>query len=279
MRYRNSRDILGAAKNITVSQSGGKWFASIQTEREVDQPVPKATTAIGIDVGIARFATMSDGAFVAPLARFKKHEQRLDKYQKRMSRKVKFSSNWKKSKAKVQKVHSRIANARRDFLNRTTTTISQDHAMVAIEDLKVRNMSKSAQGTADAPGRNVAAKAGLNKAILDQGWFEFRRQLEYKLNWNGGILVAVPAHHTSQTCPCCGHVAKENRQTQASFACVLCGYANNADVVGAINVLERGQRLLACGEDGSGRGRKTPAKPASVKQEPTEVTAREVSHA
>ena len=89
--------------------------------------------------------------------------------------------------------------------------------------------------------------------------------------WNGGMLQAVPAHHTSQTCPCCGHIAKENRLKQAEFFCVDCGYKNHADVVGAMNVLERGQRLLACGEDGSGRGRKITTKPASAKQEPAEV--------
>lgn len=93
IRYRNSRDILGKAKNITVSLSGGKWFASIQTEREVEQPIPTATSAIGIDVGIARFATMSDGDFVAPLNSFKKHEARLKRYQRSMSRKAKFSKN------------------------------------------------------------------------------------------------------------------------------------------------------------------------------------------
>ncbi len=99
------------------------------------------------------------------------------------------------------------------------------------------------------------------------------------MDWTGGMLLAVPAHHTSQTCPCCGHVAKENRLKQAAFLCVDCGYAENADVVGAINVLGRGQRLLACGEDGSGRGRKTTTKPASVKQEPTEATMQEATHA
>lgn len=278
MRYRNSRDILGAAKNITVSQSGGKWYASIQTEREVEQPIPTATSAIGIDMGIARFATLSDGSFIAPLGSFKKHEQRLKKYQRRMSRKVKFSKNWHKAKRKVQSIHTRIGNARKDFLHKATTEISKNHAMVAIEDLQVRNMSRSAQGTTEAPGKNVAAKSGLNKAILDQGWFEFRRQLEYKLNWSGGILVAVPAHYTSQTCPACGHVAKENRQTQAKFSCVDCGHEENADVVGALNVLARGHRVAACGEDGSGSGRKTRTKPASAKQEPTEVTMREVTH-
>jgi len=278
MRYRNSRDILGAEKNITVSQSGGKWYASIQTEREVEQPIPTATSAIGIDMGIARFATLSDGSFIAPLGSFKKHEQRLKKYQRRMSRKVKFSKNWHKAKRKVQSIHTRIGNARKDFLHKATTEISKNHAMVAIEDLQVRNMSRSAQGTTEAPGKNVAAKSGLNKAILDQGWFEFRRQLEYKLNWSGGILVAVPAHYTSQTCPACGHVAKENRQTQAKFSCVDCGYEENADVVGALNVLARGHRVAACGEDGSGLARKRKTKPASAKQEPTEVTMREVTH-
>ena len=278
MRYRNSRDILGTAKNITLSQAGGKWFASIQTERELEQAVPAATRAIGIDVGIARFATMSDGSFVAPLDSFKKHEQRLKKYQRRMSRKVKFSQNWHKAKRKVQNIHTRIGNARKDFLHKKTAEISKNFRVVAVEDLQVRNMSRSAAGNAEKPGKNVAAKSGLNKAILDQGWFEFRRQLEYKLECNGGVLIAVPAHYTSQTCPCCGHVAKANRQTQAKFECVDCGYETHADVVGAMNILARGYLVAACGEDGSGLGRKSKTKPASVKQEPTEVTMHEVAH-
>ena len=264
LRYRNSRDVFGELRNVTVSQSGGKWFASIQTQREIGHPLPTATTAIGIDVGIARFATMSDGGFIAPLNSFKKHQQRLARYQRRMSRKVKFSSNWKKAKARVRKIHTRIANSRKDFLHKTTTTISQNHALVCIEDLQVRNMSRSSKGTIEQPGKQVAQKSGLNRAILDQGWGEFRRQLGYKLGWNGGMLLAVPPHHTSQTCPACGHVSKDNRKTQASFLCVDCGYENHADVVGAINVLARGHRVLACGEPAqSGRSRK---------QEPAEAS-------
>jgi putative transposase len=95
-----------------------------------------------------------------------------------MSRKIKFSSNWRKAKAKVQRVHTRIGHARRDYLHKTTTTISKNHAMVCIEDLQVRNLSKSAKGTLEANGKNVRAKSALNKSILDQGWFEFRRQLD-----------------------------------------------------------------------------------------------------
>ncbi|MRV76499.1 transposase [Duganella sp. FT92W] len=264
LRYRNSRRVQGDLRNVTVSQSGGKWYVAIQTQCEVEQPLPTATTAIGIDVGIARFVTMSDGAFIAPLNSFKKHQRRLARYQRRMSRKVKFSSNWKKAKARVQKMHTRIANARKDFLHKTTTTISKNHALVCIEDVQVKNMSRSAKGTVEQPGSKVRQKSGLNRAIVDQGWGEFHRQLGYKLAWNGGMLLAVPSHHTSQTCPACGHVSQDNRRTQAQFLCVDCGYKNHADVVGAINILARGHRVLACGE--------LAQSGCSMKQEPTVAT-------
>lgn len=263
LRYRNSRDVLGEVKNVTVNQSCGKWFVSIQTEREIDQPLPQGE-AVGIDMGIARFATLSDGSYLKPLNSFKKHQQRLTCYQRAMSRKVKFSNNWKKAKVHVQRIHTRIANARKDFLHKASCQISQNHAMIAIEDLQVRNMSKSAKGNSEQHGKHVKQKSGLNLSILDQGWFEFRRQLEYKSAWNGGFVVAVPPQYTSQTCPCCGHVSKDNRQTQAKFECVECGFEENADLVGAINILARGHRVLACG------GMVQSGHPA--KQEPTEAT-------
>ena len=250
LRYRNSRKVLGEVKNVTVSASGGKWFVSIQTEREVEQPIPNGG-AVGIDMGIARFATLSDGTFYAPLNSFKRHEDRLRKAQQAMSRKTKFSNNWKKAKARVQRIHSRIGNARRDFLHKATTTISQNHAMVCIEDLQVRNMSRSAAGTTEQPGKHVRAKSGLNKAILDQGWFEFRRQLDYKLAWAGGHLIVVPPQNTSRTCPACGHVSADNRQTQARFLCVECGFEENADLVGAINILRAGHARCACEVSGA----------------------------
>ncbi len=191
---------------------------SLQTEREVEQPIPKGG-AVGIDMGVARFATLSDSTFYAPLNSFKRHETALRKAQQAMSRKMRFSNNGKKAKAKVQKIHSRIGNARRDYLYKTSTAISKNHAMVCIEDLRVRNLSRSAAGTTEQPGRSVRAKSGLNKSILDQDWFAFRCQLDYKLAWNGGHLIAVPPQNTSRTCPCCAHVSAENRQTQARLAC------------------------------------------------------------
>jgi putative transposase len=263
LRYRNSREVLGTLRNVTISQSCGKWYASIQTEREVEQPLPNGG-AIGIDMGVARFATLSDGTFYAPLNSFKRQETALRKAQRSINRKTKFSNNWKKAKARVQRIHSRIGNARRDYLHKCSTTISQNHAMVCIEDLQVRNMSKSAKGSAEQPGKQVRAKSGLNKSILDQGWFEFRRQLDYKLAWNGGWLIAVPPQNTSRTCPYCGHVSKDNRQTQARFECVGCGFEEHADVVGAINVLRAGHARLACAD--------TSPEVGASGQEPTEAT-------
>ena len=271
IRYRNSRDVLGCAKNITVSHSGGKWYASFQIEREIEQPAHPAGSIIGIDVGIARFATLSDGTVYEPVNSFKKQQARLARYQRAMSRKVKYGSNWRRAKAKVTKLHSKISNIRRDYLHKTTTTISKNHAMTVIEDLQVRNMSKSAAGTIERPGRNVRAKSGLNRSILDQGWFEFRRQLEYKQAWRGGAVLAINPRNTSRTCPACGCVSKENRQTQARFACVECGYENNADVVGAINILARGHAVL--------RGEGLDMGDASPGGEPTARIACEVNGA
>lgn len=143
--------------------------------------------------------------------------------------------------------------------------------MVCLEDLQVRNMSRSAAGSVESPGRRVRAKSGLNRSILDQGWFEFRRQLQYKLGWNGGILTVVPPRNTSRECPACGHVEAANRSTQAQFRCLECGFSENADLVGAINILARGHRVAACGDT-------SPARGASA-QEPTEANLYETVHA
>ena len=246
IRYRKSRDITGKIKNVTVSQKAGKWYISVQTEHEITQPIPTVQSAVGIDMGIARFATLSDGTYYEPVNSFRRHQEALRKAQRAMSRKEKFSNNWQKAKSKVQKINSRIADIRKDYLHKISTAISKSHAMVCMEDLQVQNMCGSASGTVESPGRNVRAKSGLNKSILDQGWYEFRRQLEYKLAWRGGILIAVPPQNTSRTCPVCSSVSAENRKTQARFRCVTCGFEENADIVGAINILRAGHARLAC---------------------------------
>ena len=267
MHYRNSGEVLGEVKNVTVSHSCGHWYISIQTEREVSDVIHPSTSAIGVDMGIAQFATLSDGHVFAAVNSFKQKQKQLARYQRAFSRKVKFSQNWKKQKSKIGRLHQTIANIRKDYLHKTTTIISQNHAMIVIEDLQVKNMSKSASGNLNKPGRHVKAKSGLNRSILDQGWFEFRRQIEYKQVWRGGDVLAVPPQYTSQRCSCCGTVSKENRQSQAKFACIACGYQANADVNAAMNILAAGHAVLACGE--------IVQQDNSVKQELTEETSHE----
>lgn len=257
--YFSSQTITGKPKNLTVTREADGWYIAVQVEQELIKTPHSTTSAIGIDMGIARFATFSDGNYIAPVNHFRALESKLAKAQRKLAKKKKFSQNWRKQKQKISTLHHKIANCRKDFLHKASTTLSKNHAMIVMEDLKVRNMSSSAKGTTDAPGNNVKAKSGLNKSILDQGWFEFRRQLEYKQAWRGGELLLVDPKYTSQQCPSCHHKSKDNRQTQAHFACTECGYTENADVVGAINILARGHRVLACGED---------TLVASVKQEP-----------
>ena len=180
VKYRNSRKIEGTVKNITVSKRGKHWYVSIQTEIETEISYHPSSSMIGIDLGIKRFATLSDGSYIEPLNSFKQLSKKLAFAQKRLSKKVKFSANWKKQKAKITRLHEKIANARLDFLHKVSTQISKNHAMIVIEDLKVKNMSKSAKGNIDQHGKNVKAKSALNKSILDQGWGMFVQMLEYK---------------------------------------------------------------------------------------------------
>ncbi|MBA1280563.1 MULTISPECIES: RNA-guided endonuclease InsQ/TnpB family protein [Pseudomonadaceae] len=264
LRYRNSRQVLGTLKNVTVSLSAGHWYVSIQTEREVAVPLHAAPLAVGIDLGVVRFATLWDGereTVLEPLNTFARHQHRLAKAQRQMARKTKHSRNWLKAKARVQRIQRQIANARADYLHKATTAISKSHALVIVEDLQVASMTRSASGTAEQPGSRVRQKAGLNRSILDQGWGEFRRQLDYKTAWEGGWLEAVPPHCTSQECPACGFTHADNRQSQAVFLCLACRHRENADTVAAKNIRERGLKLLegqdhariACGVNGAVR--------------------------
>ncbi|EHR9279250.1 transposase [Salmonella enterica] len=247
VKFRQSQRVNGKIKNATISQLAGQWYIAFQVEIETAEPNHTSTTIVGLDAGVAKLATLSDGTVFEPVNSFQKNQKKLARLQRQLSRKVKFSNNWQKQKRKIQRLHSRIANIRRDYLHKVTTTVSKNHAMIVIEDLKVSNMSKSAAGTVSQPGRNVRAKSGLNRSILDQGWYEMRRQLEYKQLWRGGQVLAVPPAYTSQRCACCGHTAKENRLSQSKFRCQVCRYTANADVNGARNILAAGHAVLACG--------------------------------
>jgi putative transposase len=210
------------------------------------------------------FATLSDGNDIKPLNIFRKYEAKTVKLSRHLSRKVRYLNNWKKLKAKLSKHHSKIANVRKDFLHKATTKIANTYQAVVMEDLKVSNMSSSAKGAVDNPGRNVKAKSGLNKSILDQGWYEFKRQLEYKLKWRNGKLIQIDPKYTSQTCSKCGYIHKENRKSQAIFECLACGYKDNADVNAAKNILRVGLTRSACEVNHTGGQQQEPSLLLSV---------------
>ena len=244
--FHKSRAIEGIAKNITISRDGDGWYASVQVEVEVAKSVHSSTSAVGIDMGVARMATLSDGTYFAPKNSFRKHEKQLAKEQQRLSRKIKFSNGWKRQKRRIARVHQKIRNCRHDFLHWVTSKISKSHAIVVLEALKIKNMSRSAKGSFEAPGINVKAKSGLNKSILDQGWGLFKQMLNYKQQWAGGEVVFVDPRYTSQRCPRCSKIDAENRKSQAEFECTACAYSSHADVVAAKNILAAGLAAIAC---------------------------------
>jgi len=248
VKFFSSREIVGKAKNVTISKSGKHWYVSIQTEQEVATPVHSSSAKVGIDLGIASFAGLSSGRQVASPKAFSKAAKRLARQQRLAAKKKRGSKNRAKAKQKVAVLHQRVANVRKDFLHKLSYDICKNHAEIVIEGLKIKNMSKSAKGTTLEPGKNVRAKSGLNRSILDQGWGEFRRQLGYKAFWFGAKLVEVDAKYTSQKCSSCYYVSAQNRKTQEAFLCQSCGHAENADTNAAKNILAAGQAVSVCGE-------------------------------
>jgi putative transposase len=265
--FYKSREIEGTVKNITVTRRAGKWYASVQIEQDAEIGAHPYHFEVGIDAGIKCFAAFSDGHMIAGPASFQRHQEALAKEQRKLARKQKGSQNWKKQKQKISKLHHTIANVRMDFLHKLSTRESKNHARVYVERLNIRGMSASAKGSTEEPGRNVRAKAGLNKSILDQGWYEFRRQLDYKLDWSGGRLVEVDARYSSQRCSHCGYTDKDNRKSQAEFECLNCGHEQHADVNAAKNILTVGQTGLACGSNrNSGRKQESVGTPLGLAQ-------------
>jgi putative transposase len=246
--FRKSREIEGIIKNTIVRFDCGEWYVSVQTEFEREVPQhPAEGSIVGLDMGIKSFVTSSEGQQVLPLNSFKKHEKTLAKEQRSLARKQKGSSNRTKQIYKVQKIHKKIRNCRKDFLHKAANQFCKNHAVIVLEDLKVKNMSASAKGSLEEPGRRVRQKSGLNKAILDQGWYQFRQLLIYKQEWMGGSVVMVPPQYTSQRCSKCSHVSADNRKTQEDFVCVSCGYRDHADVNASKNIKAAGSAVLACG--------------------------------
>lgn len=149
----------------------------------------------------------------------------------------------RKAAARVAALHAKVRRRRADHAHKTAGALVAAYDVIVHENLRITHMTRSARGTIGNPGRNVAAKSGLNRGILDAGWGVFLRVLAHKAESAGRELIAVEPRNTSRTCARCGHRAAENRLTQAAFQCTACGHCAHADVNAAINILRAGLAL------------------------------------
>ena len=227
----------GVPKQVVLRHDGHRWRAFVSYEVE-GEGRPDDGEVLGVDMNVRQVAT-SDGHFYL-LLDLKRKEARRKRYQRRMARQVKGSNRRKDTKKKLAKTSRGIANIRKNWIHQTTREIAGKCGTIATEDLKVKNMTASAKGTIEDPGKNVRQKAGLNRGMLDTAFGEIRRNLEYKC----GRLIEVNPAYTSQTCSHCRHAEKENRKSQARFLCVSCGFASNADTNAAMNIRRLGMAQL-----------------------------------
>lgn len=227
----------GKHKMATFSRNAiGEWYVSVAAPYE-PEPLESNGEVIGVDIGVATAVALSDGTMYANNRHLARYSKRLVILQRKLARQQKGSNGWKKTKARIGKLHTKVTRARQHDRHNVTSDIIYNRApaIVRIEDLSVKNMTRAAKPklneneTGYLPNRK-RQKAGLNRALLEVAPYELRRQLEYKGKWAGVAVEAVNPAYTSQTCAQCGHVAAENRQTQSAFACVKCGHTAHADV-------------------------------------------------
>lgn len=260
IRARIHRPLQGQVRSVTISCRGDRWFASILLRQRVAvghpsravAPVVRPENVVGTDRGTAVPVATSEGVLMGvpedPVRQARKAQRRLlreKRLQQKLARQQKGSKNREKTKRRLARHRAREADRRQDARHKMTHALACGHVIIVIEDLKITNMTASAKGTVEEPGRNVAQKAGLNRAILDTGWGEMERQLIYKTAWRGGRVVKVSAHHSSQTCAACGHVDAASRVSRDRFACTRCPHQAHADINAAMVIRQRG--LVALG--------------------------------
>ncbi len=266
--FRLSRPIDGVVRNAAVSHDGLGWHIAFGVHQpEPAEPPVNTGPAVGVDVGIACsvFLSTETTERQRPDTLTPGEKRRLRGLEQRKARQVrhakkhnggKYSRRLRKTIAAIAAVKARQARRRADWNHKLTTELAKSHGLIAVEDLRVASMVRSARGTLEQPGRNVRAKAGLNRSIADQGWFDIRRQLGYKTRRYGGVLVAVPAPGSSQTCSRCGVRDPESRQGCGRlFACTHCGHTEHADRNAALNILDRALNTAGwAGATASGSG-------------------------
>jgi putative transposase len=243
VRVHRHRPVQGRVKTISVKREGSRWYVALSCDEVSAEPLPATGAVAGIDLGVASLVTTSDGGQVANPRHLAATADRLGDVQRDLARKKRGSQRRRKQVAHLAALHAKVRRQRLDGAHKAALALVRAYDVIAHEDLRITNMTRSASGTVQAPGRNVAAKSGLNRSILDAGWGVFLTILADKAESAGRKLIAVNPAHTSRTCANCGHCAKDNRLTQAEFRCVSCGHAAHADVNAAINILRAGLAL------------------------------------
>ena len=264
------RPLEGKAGTATLTRDGDQWFVSIVCEVEVADPKPPLGGPVGLDRGVANVVADSTGHLEPRPAFLDEGAKKIAKASREVSRKKKGSKNRAKAREKLAAAYRKIRRQREHVLQGLAKGYAKNHRVVVVEDLKVKSLVKSASGTVEAPGVNVAQKRGLNRAIAQMGWGHFVKLLEQKAPVYGSTVVKVSAAYSSQTCAACGHVDAASRTTQARFVCTGCGHEEHADVNAACVLRQRYEEIHTrrtggvevCGGDAVGRPAKQKPKTA-----------------
>jgi putative transposase len=233
VRFRWSRVVPSSAKSYRVMMDrAGRWHVAFAVMPE-PIPAPANDKVIGIDRGVAVSAALSTGELLRAPGLTLRERKRMVGLKRKLARAKRGSNRRKRARLGIARLLAREADRRKDWAEKASTDIARRFDVIRVEDLKIGNMTRSARGTADAPGRNVRQKAGLNREILRSGWGLLVRRLEEKAP---ARVERIKPQYTSQRCSTCGHVDAESRESQARFVCTACGFTLNADVNAARNI-------------------------------------------
>jgi putative transposase len=249
VRFRWSRAVPAGVKSYRVTRDrAGRWHLAFAA---VPEPVtaPGNGQTVGIDRGVAVSAALSTGELLSTPCLTRTERTRIRRLERKLARATRGSNRRTRVKLAIARLRARETDRRKDWAEKASTDIARRFDLIRVEDLKIRNMTHSARGTAANPGRNVRAKSGLNRGIMRSGWGLLVRRLEQKAP---GRVEKIKPHYTSQRCSACGQVDANSRESQARFACTACGFAGHADVNAARNIAA-GHAVTARGGDGAAR--------------------------